>query len=197
MTNIIADTTAIILAGGMGRRMDSKNKGLLALKGKLLISHVIDILAPQVENIIISANADIEQYEKTGFPVITDNFTESLGPLAGITSALSLVETKYAVITPCDSPFIPKDFVARMVEVYEKNNADVCIVNDGERLQPLCMFLRTELKSSLESALEQSQRKVFAWLKSVNTVEVDFSGSPMSFININTLEDLQLAERLE
>lgn len=195
MTIHVADTTAIILAGGMGRRMELQNKGLLMLKNKSLVTHVIETLTPQVSNIIISANADIDEYKKTGFAVIQDQFSESLGPLAGIASALETVTTTYAVIAPCDSPFIPPQFVSRMAAMYQANNADVCIVNDGERVQPLFMFLKTEMKASLRHSLEQSQRKVFAWLNSVSAIEVDFSDSPGAFININTPEDLEIAEK--
>jgi len=195
MTIHVADTTAIILAGGMGRRMDSQNKGLLTLKDKTLINYVVETLRPQVRNIIISANADIDEYEKTGFAVVQDQFSESLGPLAGIASALETVTTTYAVITPCDSPFIPLQFVSRMAETYKASNADVCIVNDGERIQPLFMFLKTEMTASLKHSLAQSQRKVFAWLNSVSTIEVDFSDFPGAFININTPEDLKIAEK--
>ncbi|MDH5218209.1 MAG: molybdenum cofactor guanylyltransferase [Gammaproteobacteria bacterium] len=195
MTIHVADTTAIILAGGMGRRMDSLNKGLITLKNKSLINYVIETLTPQVSDIIISANADINEYRKTGFAVVQDQFSESLGPLAGIASALELVTSTYAVITPCDSPFIPPQFVSRMAQVYQNSNADVCIVNDGERAQPLFMFLKTEMKTSLLHSLEQSQRKVFAWLNSVSTIEVDFSDFPGAFININTPQDLITAEK--
>ena len=48
--------SGIILAGGLGRRMGGVDKGLQVLRGKPMVQHVIERLAPQVAEILINAN---------------------------------------------------------------------------------------------------------------------------------------------
>jgi len=54
--------SCIILAGGEGRRVGGNDKGLLPYKNKRLIEHVIERMSPQVTDIVISANRNIETY---------------------------------------------------------------------------------------------------------------------------------------
>jgi molybdenum cofactor guanylyltransferase len=194
MKEMIKDTTAIILAGGKGRRMNESNKGLMLFGKKPLIAHVIARIKPQVADILISANAEIAQYQSFGYPVISDQLMEFQGPLAGIESALKSARTKYAVVLPCDSPFIPMDFVQRMARDYVASKADVVIVHDGKRTQPLFMFLPVELKHSLEKSLRQGVRKVYSWLEGLKIHAIDYSDQTEAFININTPNDLKQAE---
>ena len=42
------NTTALILAGGLGRRMNHSDKGLIVWENKTLISHVIDAIKNQL-----------------------------------------------------------------------------------------------------------------------------------------------------
>ena len=53
--------TAILLAGGAGRRMGGEDKGLLKLKGKSLAEWVLARIAPQVDEILISATSRKDQ----------------------------------------------------------------------------------------------------------------------------------------
>ncbi len=69
-----------------------------------MIDHVLDALAPQVEQIIINANRNLDEYGAFGLPVITDASRDFLGPLAGIASGLAAARTEWVAIAPCDSP---------------------------------------------------------------------------------------------
>jgi molybdopterin-guanine dinucleotide biosynthesis protein A len=77
------DVTAVILAGGKGRRMDGKDKGLVELANRPLIEYVITAIKPQVGSIILNANRNQQQYAVYGYPVITDALDDFQGPLAG------------------------------------------------------------------------------------------------------------------
>ena len=55
--------TGLILAGGKARRMGGIDKGLVPLKGEPMIKHVIKRLNPQVSEILINANREIETYQ--------------------------------------------------------------------------------------------------------------------------------------
>src|SRR5215472_5112668 len=107
--------TGLVLAGGQGRRMGSVDKGLVALNGKPLVRHVVERFEPQVDEILINANRNIEQYETLGWPVIRDRIEGFAGPLAGLHAGLSHARHALIATVPCDSPFIAPDLVARLV----------------------------------------------------------------------------------
>lgn len=56
----------LILAGGQGRRVNEADKGLLLWRGKPLVAHVAQRLAPQVSQLIVSANRHIATYAAFG-----------------------------------------------------------------------------------------------------------------------------------
>ena len=56
--------SAVILAGGQSRRMGGIDKGLIDLNGKPLVQHLIDRIAPQVDEVLISASQSNWRYSK-------------------------------------------------------------------------------------------------------------------------------------
>ncbi|HID48564.1 MAG TPA: molybdenum cofactor guanylyltransferase MobA, partial [Chromatiales bacterium] len=84
--------TAVILAGGIGRRMGGQDKGLVELDGRPLIEHIIDALKPQVMTILINANRNQYRYASYGYPVITDTLANYQGPLAGFAAGLAAAD---------------------------------------------------------------------------------------------------------
>ena len=63
-----APITGLVLAGGAARRLQAAHpgadKGLLPLSGRPLIAWVIDNLAPQVQDLVISANRHLDDYRQ-------------------------------------------------------------------------------------------------------------------------------------
>ena len=91
---------AIILAGGQGLRMGGHDKGLKTWQSRPLIEHVIERIAPQVDNLHISANRNLPAYQKLGYPVHTDTKPDFLGPLAGIAACAPYCESDWVLIAP-------------------------------------------------------------------------------------------------
>ncbi len=75
--------TGVVLAGGRATRMGGIDKGLQALNGRPLWRHVAEALAPQLDELVISANRHLEQWRASGFPVFRDIQEGYQGPLAG------------------------------------------------------------------------------------------------------------------
>ena len=87
MTTIYNDNvTGMILAGGKARRMGGVDKGLISINGQTMIQYVLDVLKPQVHEVIINANRNIQEYEKLGCTVVSDQLEDYQGPLAGFCS---------------------------------------------------------------------------------------------------------------
>ena len=190
------DITGVILAGGQARRMQGQDKGLVLLNKQPMIEYVIDILKPQVGNLLINANRNHEQYAKYGFDIVSDQLSGYCGPLAGMASALNKTKTAYMLTAPCDSPFIPDDLVQRLVTSLESENADISVAHNGERMQPVFCLLKKELLSSMNDYLSQDERKLDKWFKQHALAIADFSDIPKTFDNLNTLEDIKTVESI-
>ena len=181
--------SAVILAGGMGRRMGGQDKGQLELNGRPLIEYVLETIQPQVKTILINANRHQAEYARYGYPVVPDLLQGYQGPLAGFAAGMRAATTPYVVTLPCDGPFSPPDLVARLAAALEKGHADIAVAHDGERLQPVYALLPTSLSASLESFLAAGERKIDLWYTQHKMVRVDFSDVAKTFRNINTPQD--------
>jgi molybdopterin-guanine dinucleotide biosynthesis protein A len=188
------DITAVILAGGKARRMGGEDKGLITLHGRPMIDYIIHALQPQVGSILVNANRNTEQYAAFGLPVITDMLGDYFGPLAGMASGMNASKKTFIVTAPCDSPIIPDNLVETLYRALQENQADISVAHDGERMQPVFALLRCSLLASLLDYLNEGGRKIYTWFGQQPTVLADFSGSPDTFLNLNTPEDKQLLE---
>ena len=188
-----AQITGLILAGGLARRMGGKDKGLQPFRGRPMISHAIDRLAPQVNAIIISANRNRESYEALGYPVFADAIEGFAGPLAGLHAGLCACTTPLLATVPCDSPFLPVDLIARLHAALREADAQLAVVHSNGRGEPAFTLCRREVLDNLTTFLDGGGRKVYAWYAGLKLVEVPFPDHA-AFANINTQEEL---ERLE
>src|SRR4051794_34643957 len=110
---------ALILAGGLSRRMGGGDQGLLQLGDRPILGHVIDKIRPQVSALAISANGDPARFADFGLDVIPDPVPGFAGPLAGILAALSWAaavapKATHVLTVPADTPFLPGDLVGRL-----------------------------------------------------------------------------------
>ena len=110
----MTQAVGVILAGGQARRMGGGDKGRLLLEKKSLFQHVINRLAPQVDRIVLNANGNPDRFKDLALPVITDNFGDHAGPLAGVLAGLDWAHQQGAdhiVTVAADTPFFPKGLV--------------------------------------------------------------------------------------
>ena len=181
--------TAIVLAGGRGQRMGLQNKGLLPFRGQALVAHVIARLRKQATRIVISANDELAAYAQFGYPVIEDQVAGYAGPLAGIHAVMQRQPSEWYITAPCDTPFLPMDYVARMLAARQGHRT--CVAHDGQRQQSGCCLIHYSLLPALEQSLQRRHFAVYRWLRDTGTNLVDFSDVGEAFTNINSPEDLQ------
>lgn len=182
---------AVILAGGMARRMGGDDKGLVELNGKAMIEHTIERIKPQVSQILINANRNQTRYAEYGFKVISDEHTGFLGPLAGMIAAMGQTQADYLLVTPCDCPLLPRDLVARLLAAIEENDAELAVASDGEYEQPVVLLLKPNLRASMKAFLEAGERKIDFWYAKHKCAVAAFADQPNAFVNINTPEQKQ------
>jgi molybdopterin-guanine dinucleotide biosynthesis protein A len=184
-----SDITAAILAGGEGRRLGGRDKGLELLAGKPLVEQVIASLRPQAHKLLICINRNNAQY--AAFAVIcTDGAATFRGPLAGIAAALAACDTGWVLTVPVDCPQPPADLAQRLHAAAIAAHARAAVAHDGERRQPLFALYRRELADAAAQALARDL-PVWRWQNECEVVEADFSDVRHGFLNLNTTEDFQ------
>lgn len=181
--------SGIVLAGGQGRRMGGVDKGLQLLRGKPMVAWVLERLAPQVGEIIVNANQNLEAYARFGHRVVPDAIGGFAGPLAGLHAGLSAVSHPLAVTVPCDSPFLPLDLVARLRAAL--GASDLAVAKTGDQPHPVFSLVRRAVLDHLAAYLAGGGRKIDAWYASLKVVEVGFDDEAQAFRNINTREELK------
>ena len=183
------DITAVILAGGQGRRMGGQDKGLIEFDGTPLAEILVNNLRQQAVDIVINANRNHTQYQQFGCPVISDQLEDYQGPLAGFASAMAVVDSIFILTLPCDGPLLADDYVARFIASYNETEAPVQVAFDGERLQPVHAMIKVDLLPSLKDFLDSDDRKIDRWYARHDYARVDFSDCANMFRNINTPAD--------
>jgi molybdopterin-guanine dinucleotide biosynthesis protein A len=184
----VVTITGLILAGGQGRRMGGVDKGLQLLRGKPMAQWALERLAPQVDEVLINCNQNLEAYARFGHRLVPDEIGGFAGPLAGLHAGLKAASHPWVATVPCDSPFLPLDLVQRLKE--KIGGCDLAVAKTGEQAHPVFSLVRKGVADNLEAFLRAGGRKIDAWYASLRTVEVSFDDEADAFRNINTLDEL-------
>jgi len=188
----------VILAGGQATRMGGGDKGLLRLGGVTLLGRVIERLEPQVAGLCLNANGDAARFAAYGLPVVADEVEGFAGPLAGVLAGLDWAATKGAehiVTAAADTPFFPGDLVPRLQMAAEDQGKPIALARTDNGRHPTFGLWPVALRDDLRVALGDGVRKVVQWTDSHGAAMADFpTGRFDPFFNVNTPEDLSLAE---
>lgn len=182
--------TGLILAGGAGKRVGHRDKGLISWRGKPFIAHISDALKPQVKDIVISCNRNFRVYEKFCSRTVADKRLDYQGPLAGLEAASGVIRTELLIVVSCDTPGLPPDLSARLIAPLlqrYKDSPTISYAHDGLRAQYLCAAMKRTCLTSLPAFLDGGERAVRHWYESHNAVAVDFSDQQACFRNYNTV----------
>ncbi|WP_058553744.1 molybdenum cofactor guanylyltransferase MobA [Thiohalocapsa sp. ML1] len=185
------ELTGLILAGGAGRRMGGRDKGLVTLDGRALVDWTAERLRPQVGRLWISANRNAEQYAALAEHIVADRLDGFQGPLAGIAAALAVIETPWLLTCPCDTPRLPVDLGARLAAALAADPAaDLAIAADSQREHPLHALLPAHLAPNLDAYLAAGGRSVHGWLTGLRVAVARFDDADRPFANLNDTEQL-------
>lgn len=185
--------TGVLLAGGQGSRMGGVDKGLVPLAGQPMAAHVLARLGPQVDELIINANQNVDAYAAFGHPVFGDDIPGFAGPLAGLHAALVRASHPLVVTAPCDSPFLPADLVSRLAAALHAQRAELAVARTFDQAHPVFCLCRRTLAGHLHDFLAGGGRRIDRWYGSLEVVEVAFDDEEAAFRNINTRDELSAA----
>ena len=184
----------IILAGGLAKRMGGSDKALLNLGGKPLLSHITDVLRPQVRALVLNANGDAARFAPWALPVIADPIPGAEGPLVGLLAGLRWAKGPLITV-PGDTPFLPSDLVAKLRAVAEDERAEVVMAAHHGAVQPVIALWLPQVTEGLEYTLTQTRmRGVESFARTRKWAVANFDDGPDPFFNINTPDDLTAAQ---
>ncbi len=196
-------TSAVILAGGLARRMGGGDKALREIAGRSLLAHVIDRLAPQCERLILNANGDAARFAAYRLPIVADPVADFPGPLAGVLAGLEWLDThdphtQWMLSAPADCPFLPQDLVVRLHQARIDQQAQIAVAASSGRTHPVIALWPLNLRSDLRRALLADDiRKVDRFTAYYARAVVEWPTEPFDpFLNVNTPDDLAAAERI-
>lgn len=165
-----ADTTAVVLAGGMARRL-GQDKARATLAGGSMLGQVVRRLPTAVPIVVVSpdenvlallalgdrlASGDREHAGVDGTVTRTCEFPPGGGPVAGLAAGLELVGTPTMLLLAVDMPLGVHAALTALDELVGSGTGHhasaVIPVDAGGHRQPLCAAYRTD---ALRSALTE------------------------------------------
>jgi molybdopterin-guanine dinucleotide biosynthesis protein A len=199
MTGIVG----VVLAGGLARRMGGGDKGLIELEGRPILDHVLARLAPQVDCIVINANGAPARLAGYGLPIVPDSVEGFAGPLAGVLAGMEWAarecpDADWIVTAATDTPFFPRDLVARFEQAVADEGADIVCAASGGRRHPVFGLWPVALSADLARAMTvEGVRKVDLWTARHRLAIAEYADRPYDpFFNVNRPEDVAEAERI-
>lgn len=205
--------SGLILAGGEGRRMAGRDKGLISLVQKPLVEYAIECIAPLVDDLTISCNRNRELYQGYQLDCIFDNKMDkqadknsesSQGPMAGLVAGLQHAKHDWLLVMPCDTPLMTTAIMAQLstqLSTYLKSNESSdsvqAIIFSHQGLQPLHGLYHRSMLPIFEQCLAENKNALQRLLRSMDTIKiVDASDAELNFNNANDSEELNTIERL-
>jgi molybdopterin-guanine dinucleotide biosynthesis protein A len=166
--------------------MGGRDKGLVTYRGRPLVDHVIERIAPQVDELLISANRNLGDYARRGYRVLPDTLPDFQGPLAGVLAGLREARHEWVLTVPCDMPHLPGDLATRLLAAAQ--GKDIVVAVDASRTHPAVMLIHTGLVDRLAAYLQSGKRSVHGFQESTGFVMANFEAAAMR--NINSLDEV-------
>ena len=195
---------AVVLAGGLSRRMGGNDKSLAMLGKRPLLAHVLGRLAAQTADIAISANGDPARFAEFGRPVLADTIEGHLGPLAGLLAGMTWAKgigSTQIVSVPTDCPFVPADLISRLARASAHSlNVPVLAASAGRRHPVVGLWPVALAGRLLDFLASGAKARVADFAGSCGAAAVEFPMMDLAvrtvdpFFNVNTPDDLAEAE---
>lgn len=191
--------TLVIQAGGESRRM-GQDKALLPFLGQPLILRPLNRLVKLADEVLITSNQP-DSYKFLGITPIPD-LLPGYGALGGLYTALSAASHPYVAVVACDMPFASPELFAYELLILRQTGMDAVIPRTQAGTEPFhAIYKRETCLAHVRDAIDAGKRRVDAWFSEVQIHYLEpadilpFDPDGLAFLNINTTEELNEAER--
>jgi molybdopterin-guanine dinucleotide biosynthesis protein A len=199
------ERTGVVVAGGRSVRFGARDKTVADLAGKPLIRHAAEGLLEATDRLVVNCRGDQRSAIAEALSGLDPTFAidedPDRGPVGGIATGLSAVETPYAAVAAADMPLLDSGLFEYLFE--RATGHDAAVPRPGDWFEPLHAVYRPEpMADACGAALEEEDTRIIEPLFSLDHVVVERSdltahGSLDSFESVDTPDDLQwAAERL-
>jgi molybdopterin-guanine dinucleotide biosynthesis protein A len=185
----------LLLAGGEGRRMGGRDKGMLLWHGRPLAGWVFNALASAVQPVLISANRSLSGYQALAPGQVYEDEPglSGQGPLAGLLTGMKAARALGAdavLVSPCDTPEITPEVFACLLTTWARTPARPVIAECEGRVHPLHGVYPVAMIPLLEQQLVSGNRRVMVFAETTGAVRADCKNAARAFRNRNRPEDI-------
>jgi molybdenum cofactor guanylyltransferase len=195
-------TIGVVLGGGLARRMGGGDKGHIRIGTATMLERIVERLSPQCAGIVFNTN-NSDPTRSTNVPVVGDSVPGRPGPLAGILAGLDWTaanapDAAWIVSVPNDSPFLPRDLIARLHQARAAAGAVLAAARSAHRNHPVVALWPVALREDLRRAVTvENLRRVSELAARYPLATAEWPADPIDpFFNINTPRDAAEAERM-
>ena len=185
------------MAGGRATRLGGLDKYLLEIGERKVIDHIRGAIASDVDRLVLNCNKP-DDITHSDIKIIPDlkYHDGPIGPMGGLQAVLQYAKQQgyqTVVTVPGDTPFIPDDFVTKLME---NHISMITIACSKGRKHPLCALWNVGVLEDLNIRINSENYKMLDWIDQQNVTFVEWMDDPDPFFNINTESDLEVAEQL-
>ncbi len=191
--------TGVILAGGENLRFSGKQKALMQVGGKRILDRIFDVMSGVFKDIILVTN-NPGRYLEWDATIVTD-LLPVRSSLTGIHTGLFYARTDYAFFTASDTPFLKKEMITAIFDGISPG-IDIVMPETNHGREPLCALYSRNCLESARHSIENGRFKIMRAFRKKNVRIISEKTSRkadprlLSFFNVNTQEDLRVAETL-
>ena len=185
-----------ILAGGLGKRLQGRNKAMLRIGGETILDRIERLFRSFFEEIILVTNDPAAYLDRD--LVLTSDVYDYRSSLTGIHAALSAADAPHVFVSACDTPFLKPEVVALVLDHLEPR-FDVVIPETRAGIEPLCAIYSRRCVDRMARHIEARDVKIKRVFRDMQVCRVPESAlverdpDLISFMNVNTPEDLARA----
>lgn len=160
-------TAAVILAGGMSRRM-GRDKAALPFGEETMLSHLVKTYRPYFDLTAVSLNT-AGRFDTYGAMEVVDR-RPGEGPMAGLESAFLATGADVIFLTGTDLPLGDPALACHLLD--RLGSHDVCLIRSERGVEPLFAVYSSACLSAIQKALDEGRRSMFSILPQVDTLEI-------------------------
>ena len=183
-----------------------QDKGSMIIQNEPMIKHILSTLNYQIDEAIIVLNNKkrIDKYQKFINDVdytykikfLSDEITGK-GPLSGILTGLKNITGNYALILPCDSPYISKKYIKNIFRENDGNYQAIVPYHDNNNIlkttEPLHSIYNKNTINIIKNLIKTNKLSIKELIKEINTKFVLIDNEKIEkkeFRNLNSPKDI-------
>lgn len=190
------DCTGLVVAGGRSTRFGDSEKALAEVDGEPMLRRVVTALGSVTDEVVVNCRTD----QQAAFAAALDEVETAVrfalddepdgGPLSGLLTGLSAVDTEFAVVLGCDMPLVDADTLAALTERARATAAGAVVPTTEGGPEPLHAVYRVPpTREAARATLDDGRHSLHALLEGLTVEDVSVGAGtvpPRSVTSIDT-----------